>query len=86
MMRGAPLYNPRVCVVAVWFGSGADLPVGKTALPTGIPGESRGGQPDPLWRGSNVAPLLGFFCKAFFHLEKKRNAGDGVNEAQFGGV
>ena len=36
-------------------------------------GFSRG---TPLERGSNVAPLPGFFCQAFFHLEKKRSEGD----------
>ena len=35
-------------------------------------GFSRG---TPLERGSNVAPLPGFFCQAFFHLEKKRSEG-----------
>ena len=51
---------------------------GMQAVPTGSPGESRGGQPDPLWRGSNVAPLRAFFCQAFFSTEKKAVRGGGV--------
>ena len=29
---GAPLYTPRVCCAAVWYGSGADVPVGYACL------------------------------------------------------
>ena len=29
---GAPLYTPRVCCAAVWYGSGADLPLGYARL------------------------------------------------------
>jgi len=29
---GAPRDNPRVCCAVVWYGSGADLPRGKTKL------------------------------------------------------
>ncbi len=81
-MGGASVY-PEGLRGAVWFGAGADLPVGKTALPTGITGESRGGQPDPLWRGSNVAPLKRLFLPSFFHFENYPRALRGLSGGQF---